>query len=572
MTSPNSRDDASCHLARHRGAVDDLLRWADRLRATRRRAEARLAEEFSTRAQFAPDETVAAFREVLAQRVDLASRPAPPAAVGRYGPVQYVQRPGEVRVDGSRGWRTCNPGLLCSGRFASDYGAVADDDGIAVFPDERAGQDALAAFLGTEDVQGTRVAQILQAVRDREQPLAELWGPFDDLPEVLNLDPLAPLSTLSPPALAALAGGIATWSYRRRGGHRYLAGDRSAPAWVSELTGAARADGRSGGLEAGHRVRLAGRPAESYRGRSDICILTSFFNPCGYRSRSRNFLSFLQSLQRSGADWRCVECAFGDRPFELPSSDQVLQVRSNSVLWQKERLLNLLVRTLPSRYSKVAWIDGDVFFSEFDWLARTSELLAQYAVVQPFTEAIRLPCGQVTYDLRGDVVLSFAYRFHLNPNTLAWSTYTDHGHTGYAWAGRRDWIQDCGLYDACLSGTGDHLMAHAFLGDWDFICCGLRDSPLRRHFEGWADVVYPQIRSNMGYLDGAALSLWHGSQHDRNYHLATERLQDMSFDPSRDLRIGDNGCWEWGRSRSDLRRWADDYFRLRREDGDHESA
>lgn len=305
-------------------------------------------------------------------------------------------------------------------------------------------------------------------------------------------------------------------------------------------------------------------PAERYRGRPDIAVVAAFFNPCGYGSRRANALAFLRSLEGAGITWRCVECAFGDRGFELPESRNILRVRSASVLWQKERLLNHAVRTLPERVSKVAWLDGDVLFCERDWLARASESLAHHAVVQPFTEAVRLARGGGP---SGHQVSSFARRFRAAPNVLAWRSYWDHGQTGLAWAGRRDWIERHGLYDACLSGIGDHLMAHAFVGNGESWCLRLRDGPFPRHFRRWAGAAYPDIRGRVGYLDGTVLSLWHGERADRNYHAATNELQDLVFDPDRDLRRAPGGCWEWGRQRPALSDWSARLFQRRNEDG-----
>ena len=62
--------------------------------------------------------------------------------------------------------------------------------------------------------------------------------------------------------------------------------------------------------------------------------------------------------------------------------------------------------------------------------------------------------------------------------------------TGLAWAGRRDWIERYGLYDCCLSGTADHLMAHTFIGDWQPGCIGIGQGPAYRHFVRWSERVY----------------------------------------------------------------------------------
>src|SRR5437867_4278139 len=56
------------------------------------------------------------------------------------------------------------------------------------------------------------------------------------------------------------------------------------------------------------------------------------------------------------------------------------------ILWQKERLLNLALRTLPPSCKKVAWIDCDVVFQADDWAERTSRLLDRFMLVQPFTD------------------------------------------------------------------------------------------------------------------------------------------------------------------------------------------
>ena len=42
---------------------------------------------------------------------------------------------------------------------------------------------------------------------------------------------------------------------------------------------------------------------------------------------------------------------------------------------------------------KVAWIDGDSFFSNEDWVNETSLLLEEYLIVQPFAYLVRLPPG-----------------------------------------------------------------------------------------------------------------------------------------------------------------------------------
>ncbi|MFX5494217.1 hypothetical protein ABTD62_20980, partial [Acinetobacter baumannii] len=79
-------------------------------------------------------------------------------------------------------------------------------------------------------------------------------------------------------------------------------------------------------------------------------------------SRRRNYGLFMQGMREAGVPCLTVECAFGDAPFDLPPSLDVIQIRSETLLWQKERLLNLGASWLPASCRFVAWIDCDILF------------------------------------------------------------------------------------------------------------------------------------------------------------------------------------------------------------------
>ena len=56
-------------------------------------------------------------------------------------------------------------------------------------------------------------------------------------------------------------------------------------------------------------------------------------------------------------------------------------------------------------------------------------------------------------------VQSFAKVFSTAPSVARGSNASIHGHTGFAWAARREFFDECGLYEASLTGSGDHLRA-----------------------------------------------------------------------------------------------------------------
>lgn len=313
------------------------------------------------------------------------------------------------------------------------------------------------------------------------------------------------------------------------------------------------------------------RPAAAYEAVGDLWVVTSYFNPVGYRSRLRNYEVFRDRIVASRLPLLTVECAFGDDAFALPPSPQVVRVRSRHVMWQKECLLNLAISCLPAHCTKVAWVDADTLFENPHWATETSRLLDRYPVVQPFDIAMRLLPGEYAPRADGDVWRGFAAAQSTDSESLRTGDYRRHGETGLAWAAQRAVLDDCGLYDACIIGGGDHVMAHAMCGDWGSVCIDRligRHTPQLAHMRRWGERMHARVRGAIAFVPGAALHLWHGEREGRRYSARHRELAEFGFDPERDLRRGESGCWEWASDKPEMHRWAAAYFAGRCEDGE----
>lgn len=311
--------------------------------------------------------------------------------------------------------------------------------------------------------------------------------------------------------------------------------------------------------------------AATYEPADDLFIITSFFNPADFKAKLRNFQFFAAKLAGSNLNWLAVECAFGEQPFVLPASPNVVRVRTSGVMWQKERLLNLALEHVPSRFRKIAWLDGDLLFQNADWAVETAALLESYPVVQCFSAYARLPRGHHAYFGEGEAGESFAAVHRPSTNGQASGRYDLHGHTGFAWAARRELLDEHGLYDACVAGGGDHLIAHAFHGDVDTRCLdGLfacTDSAHRFHALEWGRRIHGDVRGRIGCVEGTVLHLWHGDRQHRRYLERQYDLVRAGFDPRTDLVLNHTGCWEWSRANSGAQRFLERYFPARLEDG-----
>lgn len=311
-------------------------------------------------------------------------------------------------------------------------------------------------------------------------------------------------------------------------------------------------------------------PAERYDPVDDLWLVTAYFNPAGYRRKRTNYETFRERVVGSGLRLVTIECTFGNRPFMLPPHETVMQVRADHVMWHKERLLNVVLRRLPDECAKVAWIDCDVLFENPAWAVETSRLLDSALIVQPFSVAIRLPKDCETYRDEGDVRPSMAAVLGSDARAALEGDYAAHGDTGMAWAARRSLLGRHGLYDACIIGGGDHLIAHAACGAWTAPCLPRllgNGQGYGAHFMRWGERFHREVRGSIAAVPGSVLHLWHGEAEHRRYVERHERLHAFSFDPERDLQIGASGCWQWASDKPDLHAWVAEYFRRRREDG-----
>ncbi len=308
---------------------------------------------------------------------------------------------------------------------------------------------------------------------------------------------------------------------------------------------------------------------ERYARPGDMGVVTSYFNPYGFLARAENFERFAEPLRAAGIPLVIVEACFERQGTTLGEHHGSLRVPARDVMWHKERLLDLGTGWLPAQCTKVAWLDADVLFEEEGWAVMTSELLERAVVVQPFASAVRLSRGALEPRPGDDRFESFASMFVHRPDELAHGKYDLHGHTGFAWAARRDVVARHGLYDASIGGSADHLMAHAFAGDEGSACVDRmigRGGRHRAHFRRWAARVGGEVERRLSYTPGQILHLWHGTIENRRYAQRNKELRALGFDPKHDIRISSTGCWEWASDKPELHAWAERYFLERRED------
>lgn len=312
--------------------------------------------------------------------------------------------------------------------------------------------------------------------------------------------------------------------------------------------------------------------------RGELWGVAVFFDPAGLALSLENLLHFSEGVRRQKLKLMIVELAFGEAPFRVPrdACDRLISRRSQDIMWHKERLINCGIAHLPPECDKVVWLDADICFEDDDWVEKTARLLEQYAVLQPFDVAGWLPRDAEVMPPDTPIGLGEG---RVMPGMAAAMARTDDrnraladffvgGHTGFAWAIRREIVERHGLYDRHVLGGGDVTIAHSFYGDahyWrglNMFCRGLGKAEIAA-IAAWGRGIAADIGNSISFVPGRVLHRWHGAVERRGYLDRWQILKGNVFEPTEDVAIDGQDCLCWNSDKPRLHHQVRDYFASR---------
>lgn len=328
-----------------------------------------------------------------------------------------------------------------------------------------------------------------------------------------------------------------------------------------------------------------------------LWAITSYFNPLGWQRRRDNYRVFRHHLTQvplATIEWS------PDGRFELGAGDAdlLIQVSGGDLMWQKERLLNLLAPQLPAACRAVAWLDADVIFERNDWAEVALQMLRQQVLVHLFSHAHNMgpiPLGQwfdkgaladATLAAEPDSPLALQWpvaarrtgqvaAISATAEPYAWTaTKTSDALNGpdptpgFAWAASREWLRTFEHLDGFVIGGGDGAYALAALGAASHVAARHQLSPSwREAYLNVAQCMAEAARGRVGFVPGVLRALWHGELPRRRYRARYQLLADHGFDPRRDLVRAGSGVWSWSDAGRALSAGVRAYMLDRREDG-----
>lgn len=289
-----------------------------------------------------------------------------------------------------------------------------------------------------------------------------------------------------------------------------------------------------------------------YRTNSEAVIISCFYNPQNNPYRILAFQKWYHSIKH--LEHRIVECLIGDAKPQLPKSDFIGQLHTESLLWHKESLLNKIVDDLPDYYKYVFWVDADVLFTNLNWLTDSVDQLQTCSILQPFEYCIHLERNKIKPDFAVErwrpTVNNPAQRYknlwksfcanHVIDGISGDNNYDRHGHVGFAWGARREVLEECPMYDKALIGGADHILAHAAAGQIPHNCISKSFTENLEEVLEWSKQFYKATEGMIGYVPGDLYHIWHGDIANRQY---LQRIKDFTAE-TKELRQKDkNGLY-----------------------------
>jgi hypothetical protein len=292
-------------------------------------------------------------------------------------------------------------------------------------------------------------------------------------------------------------------------------------------------------------------------------VVVCYFNPSNYISKFVNFLDFYYKIKNNtNICLQIVESYSNDSVYPLKNtiSKNIISIKSESVYWQKEELINIGMRKqIESGIKKLCWLDCDIEFIDCDWTTTILEKLDTNDIVQVFSDATI-----ITDSRNNKIQISSYIKKNLDEGCNPMRRI---GEIGYGYAYNHTIIKDYMLYENAIIGSGDFLNALPFLEN-----ISTDDIKKDRYFKNaTSDMVfnylnwYEQIKNkNIGYCKNKIKVAFHGNREDRQYLRREKILMELNYRPSIDLVKSDCGLRRIVNKK--IEKYLKKYFNERNED------
>jgi hypothetical protein len=309
-----------------------------------------------------------------------------------------------------------------------------------------------------------------------------------------------------------------------------------------------------------------------------LWAVCTYFNYAGFKALYNNYFIFSHALKQQKVNLLTIELAFGDAPYQIPISENVVRVRAKSVMWQKERMINYALSILPKSCKYIAWLDGDILFRESNWMNMAIDKFERdnCQLIQLYERAWYMPKGQLSIK-SGDkgywIVPGIVAQYCKYENWIVKRLRRElpFSQPGFAWAADRSWLESVGgIFDVGVVGSGDVHFIDGCLDSYELH----KHSPSIYYEAGayqYSAYLYEyfsrmsKARPKVGFIPTNVYHIHHGELKNRKYQERKYILCQNDYDPRKDIRLVNN-VYEWATDKPELHESIKKYFINRQED------
>jgi len=292
----------------------------------------------------------------------------------------------------------------------------------------------------------------------------------------------------------------------------------------------------------------------------DFAAVTCFFNFSKSKHRESAYTKFAKNIKKQGVELYSIELIYQDRKPFTRESDHSFHMRTDSVLWSKENLLNILIKKLPERIKKIAWVDADIIFDNNNWAEEASLVLDKNPVIQLASLIERSnKLGQIQ-SFRASIALGYARNHNQMMRTptdpYGWATTKSTGtpanayDPGFAWAATREFLTKIGLFQYDIVGGGDATIFFSCVSENVMFASPTHEERIHNHHPSHYELIneynvkaFSFVKGHVGYISGVITHIWHGDGKGPLYKSRHQITRSVNF--HEDLEKNDEGLLVW---------------------------
>lgn len=263
-----------------------------------------------------------------------------------------------------------------------------------------------------------------------------------------------------------------------------------------------------------------------YESPKDLAVCLAFFNPANRTRLIQNLLYCWQSINKLGVSLYTIEMTYGDNEPITKSLPNSFHVKSNSFMFHKENLWNILEKKVPEMYTKLLFLDADIIFKDVTWLAQISKALDIYDSIQPFSKIELL---DINFNIE-DIFISYM-KASLSTVNMVNNKIFNFAKPGYAIACRRSWLRAInGFHEMSIMGCGDfYMMSDMCKYNIDNSQSLLDEPYIKDYYEDKKKYIYKE-EFKYSFLELTCQHLFHGSMRNRQYNSRHELTKHVKLD------------------------------------------